>query len=80
MTLHEKFGGDAWPPLVRCEVSKGASSLTDSVEVKVEGMGDYTPEVLGWMPRGAVLPTEGDEGLIGYDQNREPWLLVWFPA
>lgn len=32
-----------------------------------------------WMPRGATLPTRGDQALVEFDDNGEAWVVAWWP-
>lgn len=72
-------------------ISKGASSVSDTVYVTVNAFGkvrDY--QARGWMPRvigqidghsnlHIIYPSPGDNALVGFDEDNLPWILVWSP-
>lgn len=37
-------------------------------------------EISFWMPRGTDIPSVGDQGLVAFDENGEPWLIGWQPT
>lgn len=57
------------------------ATIADSFTVTVADFsGDHFYEITRWMPRGEVLPAEGDETLIVKDENGEPWCVAWWPG
>lgn len=54
---------------------------TDGVMVSLPGLTpghEYGP--CPWMPRGVDAPAVGDRVLVGFDDDSEPWVVVWEPA
>lgn len=59
-----------------------ASVATDEVRVTLPGA-DGARHAHGpcpFVPRGAVLPSEGDRCLVAIDDEGDPWIVCWTPA
>jgi hypothetical protein len=63
-------------------VATSALDLTDTVEVVIP---EFDPKQrwgpCKWMPRGDIttLPARGDECIIIFDNNRDIWIIGWWP-
>lgn len=62
-----------------------AASAADELLVRldVDGGDDESTQPRGpmpFMPRGAVLPSEGDPCVVGFDEQRQPFVAFWRPA
>lgn len=78
---------DDWQsPHVLGKVWKGViatspGSLSTLVSVTIPGLDpDLRIEGARWQSRDAVsLPTRGDDCLVIFDNNNEPWVVAWWP-
>jgi hypothetical protein len=62
-------------------VKRAPTDLTDTLAVSIPSFDPLKlEEVHFWMPRGDVLPAEGDAALIAYAEDGEPWLVAFSPA
>lgn len=77
--------GPQRPPLVRGVVSRAPADETDELEVTIDS---FDGGVKGWRapftPRPAsgdpLLPEEGDDCLVAFDEVGNPWVIMWQPA
>lgn len=62
-------------------IATNAATLSDKVSVTIPDL-DPSLRIEGarWQSRDAVsLPTRGDECLVIFDNDYEPWIPVWWP-
>lgn len=78
------FPGDSdseTPNIVSAVVRQAPATLTDGVGVVIPAFDELKLEVIRyWMPRGDVLPAEGDAALVAYADDGEPWLIAFSPS
>ena len=64
------------------KILDNAASATDTVRVTIPAFGDsrayFGP--MPFMPRGAVLPVEGDPCMVIFDEDRAGRIVFWEPA
>lgn len=69
------------PNVAAAIVKRAPEDLTDSLAVCIPAFDELKlEEVRFWMPRGDVLPAEGDGALIAYAEDGEPWLVAFSPS
>jgi hypothetical protein len=69
------------PNVAAAVVKRAPATLTDSLSVAIPAFDEMQlEEVRFWMPRGDVLPAEGDDALIAYAEDGEPWLVAFVPS
>lgn len=80
--MHEEINtfpemGKIW----RGKITSNPSSITERVEVSIPDLDPRLAIGLArWQSRDAVsLPARGDDCLIVFDNNREPWVVAWWP-
>lgn len=61
-------------------VSKAPDQEGDFVHVKATDYGDDHVFECRWTPRDGRFPQVGDEGIISFDEDGEPWLVAWEPT
>lgn len=69
--------GQVWKGLI----AQNAASLTNKLYVTIPDL-DPTLRVgpCRWQSRDAVsLPVRGDRCLVIFDNDREPWIVAWWP-
>lgn len=63
-------------------IASAPADQSVKVQVVIPGL---SPELrIGpcrWMPRGSVItmPARGDDCLVVFDNNGEPWVICWWP-
>lgn len=59
-----------------------AASATAQVRVVARGLDNAQHEhgPCRFTPRGAVLPAAGDGCILGFDDEGEPYIQLWWPA
>lgn len=67
--------------LIEGVVHADAVDETDGLDVVITVAGERTllRNVIGWRPRGELLPAEGDRVLVGFPLSRRAWILEWWP-
>lgn len=73
---------DLQTPNVQAAIIRRApGDLTDTLAVSIPSFDPLKlEEIQFWMPRGDVLPAEGDAALVAYAEDGEPWLIAFSPS
>lgn len=67
--------------VVAAEIKRAPVDEADTLSVVIPSFDPLkVEEVRFWMPRGTDIPSEGDEALIAYSEDSEPWLVAWVPS
>lgn len=66
----------------RGKVAESATGFNQPVNVVIDAIDNevYYHGPCRWMPRGNDLPAAGDECLIVFDEQNEPWVVNWWGA
>ena len=69
-----------YPVAYRGRIAETALNIQQRVSVTIDTLGRVTHGPCAWIPRGQLLPAEGDLALIVFDETNEPWIVVWWPS
>jgi hypothetical protein len=64
------------PKQVKARVINNPSGQGADLYVFIESFGRQRSHVKGWVPK-TPLPKVGDQCLVSYDENGEPWVSAW---
>lgn len=69
-------------PLWQGVIAETAALATDELRVLIPGADNqqHSHGPAPFMPRGELLPTEGDRCLVAFDDDGDLWILAWVPA
>lgn len=63
-------------------IAEDANDFDDAIDVVVKDYSDKFRHGPCRFPRcnGATLPLRGDDCLVAFDENDDPWIVVWYPG
>lgn len=70
------------PAAVKGTIASEPATAAERVYVTVEAFdgGENRHGPCAWTPRGALLPEAGDEALVVFDEQGDPWVVAWWPS
>jgi hypothetical protein len=68
------------PQVYGATVGRTVADPADGVYVLLDSLSDkHLVGPCRWMPRGATLPSKGDDALVCVTEDGEPWMVAWWP-